>query len=170
MAVKTDIDYREAFLPTIEALLRDGALLVSTDEAGRPGGMTFTWATIGTIWGRPIFTVTVRPSRNSFRLLEATGDFTVNLLPRDMSGVLDSWGKASGRDVDKWARTGLRPVPARRVRSPIVEQGILHFECRIIHRHDLALENMAPELIPAYYASNDCHRVYHGEIVACYGV
>lgn len=170
MAVKTDIDYREAFLPTMEALLRDGALLVSADETGKPGGMTFSWGTIGTIWGRPIFTVTVRPSRNSFRLLEATRDFTVNLLPRSMSSALDLWGKSSGREADKWARSGLRPAPSRRVTSPIVEQGILHFECRIIHSHDLQPERMAPELIPAYYASGDYHRVYQGEIVACYGV
>jgi flavin reductase (DIM6/NTAB) family NADH-FMN oxidoreductase RutF len=170
VANKTDIDYREAFLPTMEALLRDGALIVSKDGAGNPSGMTFSWGTIGTIWGRPIFSVLVRPSRNSFHLLEATGDFTVNVLPRDMGGVLDFWGKNSGREADKWAKTGLRPGPARRVTSPIVEQGILHFECRIVNRHDLVPGGLAAELIPAYYAQGDYHRVYHGEIVACYGV
>jgi flavin reductase (DIM6/NTAB) family NADH-FMN oxidoreductase RutF len=170
MANKTDLDYREAFLPTMEALLRDGALLVSLDGAGKPGGMTFSWGTIGHIWGRPIFTILVRPSRNSFQLVEATGDFTVNVLPRDMGPALDFWGKHSGRGTDKWADTDLRPAPSRRVASPIVEQGIIHFECKVVHRHDLSPENMAPEIATAYYATGDYHRVYHGEIVACYGV
>ncbi len=170
MAGKTDLDYREAFLPTMEALLRDGVLLVSLDRTGKPGGMTFSWGAIGHIWGRPIFTIHVRPSRNSFELLEATGDFTVNVLPREMATALDFWGKHSGRDVDKWAGTGLRPAASRRVKSPIVEQGILHFECKVVHRHDVSRETMAPEIVTAYYPTDDYHRVYHGEIVACYGL
>ncbi len=170
MAPKQDMDYREAFLPTMEALLRDGALLVSVDHGGRSAGMTFSWATVGTIWGRPIFTVLVRPSRGSFALLEASGDFTVNVLPKEMGPVLDYWGKYSSRDVDKWAHTGLRPTPARRVASPIVEQGILHYECRIVHRHDLVPGNLAPQILTAYYASGDYHRAYYGEILACYGL
>ncbi|MCL4370656.1 MAG: flavin reductase family protein [Chloroflexi bacterium] len=170
MTLKVNIDYRDAFLPTMEAMSRDGVLLVSTDSQRRPGGMTISWGTLGTIWGRHIFTVLVRPSRNSYRLIENTGDFTVNVLPSERASALDYWGKNSGRDVDKWAKTGLTPAPSRRVRSPIVEQGILHFECRIVHRHDLVPANLAPELIPAYYASGDHHRVYYGEILACYGL
>lgn len=170
MPTKVDIDFRDAFLPTMEAMSRDGVLLVSLDGRGHPGGMTFSWGTIGSIWGRQIFTILVRPSRNSYRLLENTGDFTVNVLPSELASALDYWGKNSGREVDKWAKTGLTPAPSRRVRSPIVEQGILHFECRIVHRHDLEPANLAPELIPAYYASGDHHRVYYGEILACYGL
>ena len=168
--MKADINFRDAFLPTMEAMSRDGVLLVSLDSRGRPGGMTFSWGTIGTIWGRQIFTLLVRPSRNSYRLLESTGDFTVNVLPAALGAAVDFWGKNSGRDVDKWARMGLTPTPSRRVRSPIVEQGILHFECRIINRHDLVPDNLAPELTPAYYASGDYHRVFYGEILACYGL
>ncbi len=166
---KTDIDYRDAFLPTMEAMARDGVLLVSTDSLRRPNGMTVSWGTIGQIWSRHVFVVLVRPSRNTYRLLENTGDFTINVLPSELASALDYWGKVSGRDHDKWARTGLRPAPSRMVRSPIVEQGILHFECRVVHRHDLVPTNLVPELISAYYPSDDFHRVYYGEIVACYG-
>lgn len=169
MTQKVDIDYRDAFLPTMEAMTRDGVLLVSMDSQGRPGGMTISWGTIGTIWGRQIFTVLVRPSRNSYRLLEITGDFTINVLPARLASALDYWGKHSGRDVNKWDRTGLTPAHSRKVRSPIVEQGILHYECRIVHRHDLVPTNIVPEIVPAYYASGDHHRVYYGEILACYG-
>ncbi len=169
-ATKVDIDYRDAFLPTMEAMTRDGVLLVSVDSSGRPGGMTFSWGTIGNIWGRHIFTALVRPSRNSYGLLEVTGDFTVNVLPSTLASALGYWGKVSGRTEDKWARTRLTPAPSRRVRSPIVEQGILHFECRIVHRHDLVPANVVPELVPAYYAEDDYHRVYYGEILACYGL
>lgn len=167
---KVDLDYREAFTPTLDAMSRSGVLLVSLDEAGRAGGMTFGWGSIGTIWGRPVFSVLVRPSRNSFQLLRATGEFTINVLPAELAGAVDYWGKHSGRDVDKWKKTGLRPAAARRVRPPVVEQGILHFECRVVHWQDMTPEGLAPELGPAYYASGDYHRIYYGEILACYGV
>lgn len=169
MRGKRDIDYREAFSATMEALTHGGALLVSVDESGRSSGMTFGWGTIGRVWGRDIFTVFVRPSRHTFRLVESAGDFTVNILPAELGQALNHWGRVSGRTADKWAESGLRPAPARLVRSPIVEQGILHFECRVIHRHDMVPDNLLPDILPAYYPLGDFHRVYHGEIVACYG-
>lgn len=170
MATKKDVDYRDAFFPTMEALSRGGALLVSTDEQGKPSGMTIGWGTLGIVWWRPIFTVLVRPSRNTYRLIEASGEFTVNILPPELKSALGYWGKVSGRDEDKWAKTGLKPAPSRQVSSPIVEQGILHFECKVVHRHDMIPSNLAPELDSTYYAQGDYHRVYHGQILACYGV
>lgn len=170
MATKRDIDYRDAFLPTMEALSRGGALLISTDDQGRASGMTIGWGNLGILWGRPVFTVLVRPSRNTYHLMESTGDFTVNLLPPDLNKALGYWGRVSGRDVDKWAKTGLTPAPSRQVRSPIVEQGVLHFECRVVHRHDLVPANLAPELASSFYASGNYHRVYHGQLLACYGM
>ncbi|HZK67121.1 MAG TPA: flavin reductase family protein [Chloroflexota bacterium] len=169
MKQKMDIDYREAFLPAMEAMSRDGVLLVSTDREGRPGGMTVSWGTIGQIWGRHIFTVLVRPSRNTYGLIEATGDFTVNILPANLGSAVGLWGKVSGRDHDKWKESGIHPAPARQVVSPIVQEGILHFECRVVHRHDMAPEHVAPEIVPAYYPDGNFHRVFYGEIVACYG-
>jgi len=170
MATKRDIDYKDAFLPTMEALSRGGALVVSTDEDGRPSGMTIGWGSIGNVWWRPIFTVLVRPSRNTYRLIEATGEFTVNVLPAELKDALAYWGKVSGRDEDKWAKTGLKPAPSRLVRAPIVEQGILHFECKVVHRHDMIPSNLAPELASTYYSQGDYHRIYHGQILACYGI
>jgi flavin reductase (DIM6/NTAB) family NADH-FMN oxidoreductase RutF len=167
---KLDIDFREALPPLNNAMSRSGVLLVSNDETGRPGGMTVSWGTAGVMWGRPIFSVMVRPSRHSFGLLEAAGEFTINVMPSEMSDVVDYWGKHSGRDVDKWAKTGLQPAPARRIRAPIVEQGVLHFECRVVYRQDMTPEGLVPELGPAYYASGNYHRIYYGEILACYGM
>lgn len=169
MDAKRDIDYRDAFLPTMEGLSRAGALLVAADSQGRASGMTIGWGSIGIIWRLPVFTVLVRHSRNTLHLVEEAGDFTVNVLPPELDEALAYWGKVSGRDVDKWANSGLRPAPSRRVRSPIVEQGILHFECRVIYRGDMIPGNLQPDLVSKLYASGDYHRIYYGEILACYG-
>jgi len=132
--------------------------------------MVIGWGSIGIIWGRAIFTAFVRPSRHTYSLMEATEDFTVNVMSPEFKQAVSFWGKASGRDQDKWAKTGLLPTPSRHLRSPIVEQGILHFECRTVHRHDLVPANLAPEIGHAFYASGDHHKVYYGQILACYGI
>ncbi|MGI5837204.1 MAG: flavin reductase family protein [Chloroflexota bacterium] len=170
MAAKVEIDYRDAFLPTMEALSKEGALLISIDKQGKASGMTIGWGSLGIIWRQPIFTVLVRHSRNTFNLVEDSGDFTVNILPPSLKEALGYWGRVSGRNEDKWAGSGLNPAPSRQVRSPIVEQGILHFECRVVHRHDMVPSNLARELDSKIYPSGDYHRIYHGQILACYGV
>jgi flavin reductase (DIM6/NTAB) family NADH-FMN oxidoreductase RutF len=84
----------------------------------------------------------VRPERFSHHLIEEVGEFVVNLPRTDQVSVVDYCGQVSGRHVDKWAACGLTPVPASKVRPPIIAECPVALECRVIHRlalgsHDL---------------------------------
>jgi flavin reductase (DIM6/NTAB) family NADH-FMN oxidoreductase RutF len=46
------------------------------------------------------------------------------------------FGNASGRRIDKFARFGLTPLPASRVKAPLVAQCYANLECRL---HDARL-------------------------------
>ena len=176
MPKKTDIKYTDRFQETMAALDNGGALLVSLDEHGRPNGLTIGWATIGTIWGKPIFMALIRPSRHTYDMVERTGDFTVNVLPKELAlpGGMDTdkalsfWGTLSGRDHDKFAETGLRAAPSRFVRSPIVAQAIISYECRVLYKTDLAPDALPEEIRRSSYPRGDFHRLYFAEIVAGY--
>jgi hypothetical protein len=48
-----------------------------------------------------------------------------------MARIVDWCGVVSGRDVDKFAETGLTPGPALAVQSPIVQECPLNIECRV---------------------------------------
>jgi len=147
----------------------DGLLLVTAGADGKPNVMTIGWGTIGSIWSRPVFLVLVRPSRYSYtRLEESGGDFTVNVAPRELAEAVAHCGTVSGRDHDKFVEKHLTPVPSRQVRAPIIRECVIHYECRTLHRNDLAPDTLAQAVQDEFYAQGDYHRVYFGEIVAAY--
>ncbi len=171
MTEKVDIRVADAIPHTVEALEDPGVLLVSLDESGRSNGLTIGWAFIGPSWGKSIFVALIRPSRHSYDMVERTGDFTVNVLPPgpEMERAISLWGTVSGRDHDKFAETGLRAAPSRLVRSPVVEQAVLSYECRVLYKTDLAPDALPEAIKRSSYPKGDYHRLYFAEIVACYG-
>jgi flavin reductase (DIM6/NTAB) family NADH-FMN oxidoreductase RutF len=165
---KVQVRYEDYFAQTIQRMREDGLLLVTLGTDGKPNVMTIGWGTMGSIWSRPVFIVLVRPSRYTYGKLERVGDFTVNVPPRELSAAISHCGTVSGRDHDKFQEAHLTPIPSREVRPPIIEECVVHFECRTLHRNDVAPEALAQAVREEFYASGDFHRVYFGEIVAAY--
>ncbi len=165
---KEPIKLFDLWRETMDAMVRHGLLLCSVDAEGKPNVMTIGWMTGGVVWGKPILCVFVRPSRYTYSRLEQVGEFTVNVLPPTFEEALQVCGTVSGRDVDKFERTGLTPAPAQKVRAPIVEQGVIHYECRVVHKNDVLSEFLAEEIRTAAYPQGNFHRVYFGEVVAAY--
>ena len=167
---KQPIRLFELWTETIDALTREGLLLCSVGTDGKPNVMTIGWMTGGAIWGKPIITVLVRPSRYTYSRLGEVGEFTVNVLPPAMAPFAEVCGTVSGRDTDKFAQTGLKPVAAQQVRVPVIEQALVHYECRVVHTNEIISGNLAPEIKASAYGSGDYHRVYFGEVTTAYAV
>jgi len=164
---KTVIDYRDRVSELLKAYNEDRVLLVSQGKTGLPNVMAIGWGTIGIIWRRPVFMVLVRPSRYTYKLIEETGEFTVNIVPPKLKEVVQYCGTVSGRDYDKFKEKQLTPLPSSKVKVPIIKEGILHFECRVIHKNDLIPSELEKSIIPELYPKGDFHRFYFGEILAC---
>ncbi len=165
---KVNIHYTDWFADTVRRLREDGLLLCTVDTSGKPNVMTIGWATFGSIWGRPVCVVLVRPSRFSYGYLEATGEFTVNVPPKELAMAVALCGKVSGRDYDKFRQANLTPVPARSVKAPIIQECVIHYECKTIHSTDVRPESFPQAILNEYYPSGDFHRIYFGEIVEAY--
>ena len=165
---KVQVRFTDYFAQTIQRMREDGLLLVSTGTDGKANVMTIGWGTMGCIWSRPVFIVLVRPSRHTYGRLEQVNDFTVNVPPRELAAAVSHCGSVSGRQHDKFQEAQLTPVPSREVRSPIIKECVVHYECRTLHRNDLAPEALAQAVREEFYPSGDFHRVYFGEIVAAY--
>jgi flavin reductase (DIM6/NTAB) family NADH-FMN oxidoreductase RutF len=60
--------------------------------------MTIGWGLVGRLWREPVFMVAVRPSRHTFKLIEETDVFTVNVPSDGMDATIDYCGTVSGRD------------------------------------------------------------------------
>jgi flavin reductase (DIM6/NTAB) family NADH-FMN oxidoreductase RutF len=95
-------------------------------------------------------------------------DFTVNVPPLEISEAVELCGTTSGRDHDKFEEAHLTPIPSREVRSPIIKECVVHYECRTLHRNDLKPDALTQAVREEFYPGGDFHRVYFGEIVAAY--
>jgi flavin reductase (DIM6/NTAB) family NADH-FMN oxidoreductase RutF len=165
---KVRVRYTDCFAQTMQRMREDGLLLVTLGADGKPNVMTIGWGMMGAIWSRPIFIVLVRPSRHTYSRLEQVSDFTVNVPPPELAAAVSYCGTVSGRDHDKFQEMHLTPIPAREVRSPIIQECVIHYECRTLHRNDVVPEALAQAVREEAYPRGDFHRIYFGEIVAAY--
>lgn len=165
---KRRIDYTDYLPLSLKVMREKGLLLASLDESGKPNVMTIGWGTVGITWGKPIFVVLVRPSRYTFECIEHTGDFTVNVPAKGMEDIVTYCGTVSGRDYDKFAEKGLTAVQGKTVKSPIIAECVIHYECKVVHRNDVIPDNLAQSIISTAYPAGDFHRLYFGEILDVY--
>lgn len=106
------------------------AVLVSCGNADKSNLITVAWA--GTICSDPaMLSISVRPERFSFDMIKANMQFTVNLTTASMVRATDICGVRSGRDCDKWALSGLHPVPGVAVECPAIEESPISIECTV---------------------------------------
>ena len=166
--VKARVRYTDLFAQTIQRMREDGLLLVTLGADGKPNVMTIGWGMMGSIWSRPIFIVLVRPSRHSYGRLEQVSEFTVNVPPPELAAAVSHCGTVSGRDHDKFREMHLTTVSSREVRPPIIQECVVHYECRTLHRNDLVPDALVEAVREEFYGNDDFHRVYFGEIVAAY--
>lgn len=92
--------------------------------------LTIAW--VGTICSDPAMCyISVRPERASYPLLVENMEFTINLTTHKMAFATDWVGVRSGRDYNKWEKTGLTPLPGELVASPSIKESPLNIECRV---------------------------------------
>ena len=116
--------------------------LVGTyDAQGKPNVMTVAWG--GTCNTQPAsVNVSLRKATYSYEAIVARKAFTVSILSERHAAEADYAGLASGRDVDKFAATGLTPVRSDLVDAPYVSEAPIVVECRLVHTAELGLHTL----------------------------
>ncbi|MFW6189019.1 MAG: flavin reductase family protein [Planctomycetota bacterium] len=160
-----EIELTKDLPETIERMRTDGLLLTSVGADGRPNVMTIGWGNPGIIWGRPIFTVYVRPSRYTFGNIQQTGQFAVCVPTADMGDECMLCGSKSGRDTDKFAEAGLTAAEAQTVDAPLIEQCLRFYECRVVSVGDVVDAAVDAEIRKGCYPEGDFHRIYFGRVL-----
>ena len=157
-----EINIRESGDNIVKLLADDWGLLAAGDEAGN-NGMTVSWGGLGEIWGRDAVFVFARPQRYTREFLERHDTFSLSFFGGEYKKELALFGGKSGRDMDKFAATGL--TRAFECGCVYPEQAELVVICRKIAFFDLGPEGYLDETIMQNYPISDFHRMYVGEIV-----
>ena len=146
-------------------------VLLTTKANGRVNTMSISWGALGIEWNKPIFTTYVREGRFTRELLDANGEFTVNV-PMDGSdlSLIGKCGSVSGRDTDKIAANNLTLVDGDLVSVPAIKEYPLTLECRVTYKQLQDDAAIAPEDLAKFYKPGygGTHIAYFGEIVAAY--
>lgn len=162
------VPYTYQFAETMRQLDGDGLLLAATKRSGESNTMTIGWGTIGVIWGRPIFTVLVRPSRYTYQLIEESDEFTVNVPTLALKEFVLFAGTKSGRDYDKFSKFQLEVSPGHTVRAVTIDACPLAYECKVVQKNDVIPATFDPTISSRFYPQGDFHRVYYGEILGTF--
>ena len=124
--------------------------------------MTISWGGMGTLWGKPVVTVYVKPIRYTYEFLENNDRFTLSFFPEEYRADLLTLGTKSGRDGNKLALTKITP---KAVNSGVAfNEARTTFVCKKIYHQDLDTSNMPPEIVASAYANEPPHRMYIAEV------
>ena len=108
------------------------AVLVSCGgtRGWKPNLITIAW-TGNVCSDPPMLSISVRPERYSYEIIETTREFVVNVPSLREARAVDWCGVVSGRSEEKFSGAGLTPAPALKVDCPIVLECPLNIECRV---------------------------------------
>lgn len=113
-------------------------IIGSYDKEGSPNAMAAAWGGISCS-SPPCVSISLREATYSYGNIIDKEAFTVNIPSEDYVKEADYFGIASGRNVNKFKKTGLTPVRSKLVDAPYIEEFPLILECKLVHKVDLGL-------------------------------
>ena len=116
-------------------------VLLTTSSEGRCNVMTMSWHMM-VEFEPPRIACVVSRADYSFAALRSSGECVIAVPDVSLAQQVVEVGNCSGRDVDKFALTGLTPLAAQEVDAPVVAECFANLECRVIDtrlvpRHEL---------------------------------
>ncbi|MDD4179354.1 MAG: flavin reductase family protein [Candidatus Margulisbacteria bacterium] len=118
------------------------AVMVSCgDQPENYNIITIAWT--GTICSDPAMTyISVRPERYSHDIIKRTGEFVINLTNKKLAFATDYCGVKSGRDIKKFQKMKLTPIPGAHVKAPLIKESPLNIECQVVEIKQLGSHDM----------------------------
>jgi flavin reductase (DIM6/NTAB) family NADH-FMN oxidoreductase RutF len=108
------------------------------DKEGKPNVMTAAWGGI-CCSKPPCICISLRKATYTYGNIMDRKAFTVNVPSETHAKEADYFGMVSGKDVDKFAASGLTASKSKIVDAPCVKEFPLVLECKVIHTHEIGL-------------------------------
>lgn len=144
-------------------------MLITAEKEGRTNMMTASWGGVGVLWGKDVATVYIRESRFTKTFVDDGDFFTLCVLSEEYRKQLAYLGKASGRNEDKVAGSGLtvEHTDSSAGSVPYFKESRLVLVCKKLYaqKMDAVCFTKYGKDIPAQmYSDNDWHTIYVAEI------
>lgn len=127
MSARLAVPLAKAYL-----LLNHGpTVLVSSAHGGRRNVMAAAW-NMALDFDPPKVAVVIDKATLTRELVEASGEFVLNVPARQQAALTLAVGTQSGREIDKFAGVGVGAAAAGEVGAPLIEGCLAWLECRVI--------------------------------------
>ena len=157
------VDIKNLEFSPVKAIGDDWGILTGVSDEGF-NSMTVSWGSIGVMWNRPCVFAFVRPGRHTYKFIDGGEYFSLAIMNKELHERMTVFGRASGRDVDKYAVSGFTAAGYDGVYFP--EEADMVFICRKISAGDVKPEWFVDDKIDsANYPNKDYHRMFIGEII-----
>ena len=147
-------------------LLESGPV-VTTSDGNKNNVMTISWTMV--VDFSPQFAITTGDWNYSFKALKSTRECVIAVPTVDMLDKVVGIGTCSGADTDKFTRFKLTPVPAKKVRAPLIKECLANIECKvvdIVRRHNIVvLDGLAAYFDPGRKEARTIHAVGDGTFI-----
>ena len=135
-------------------------LVTCATEKGTPNIITIGASSVCSS-APPTVGIAVAPSRYSHQLILDTGEFGVNIPDRSQLHESDFCGTISGRNCDKFAEMGLTVMPSQEITVPLIAEGPVNLECRVVQNVPLGSHDWIIGEIVAAHVDENCLQGQH---------
>ncbi len=112
------------------------------------------WHT-GLSFSPPLYGISVSPKRYSHDLILKSGEFSVNFVEFKYKTVVEKWGSATGKEIDKLKLTGVGYKKGVKTDTPILDIAYIAHECELIDHYRLGDHTLFVGLVKAtHYKEN----------------
>ncbi len=109
--------------------------VLSVDKQGKPGGMIAGWSMRCSL-DPPLYAVSLQKQGYTHELIRQSREFVIAVPNKELEEALLFFGSTHSNEVDKFSETGVRTALAKKVRTPLLTDATLNFECELLNEVD----------------------------------
>ena len=134
---------RQVPLHQAKWLIEPGCVvLVTAGTMQKANVMTFSWQTPVHTADPCLVLLVVNRVRYTYEFIQQNGELVINVPGADLLEATHYVGRVTGRGIDKFQESGLKPVPAHSVKPPLIEQCAGHLECRVVRTFEVETHDL----------------------------
>ena len=104
--------------------------MITTEGKSRPNILTVSWTMV--LEFAPRFAFMTGNWNHTYKSLTKTGECVISVPTIELSKQAVQIGTCSGKDVNKFKKFKLTPLPASKVGAPLIKECYANIECRVI--------------------------------------
>lgn len=145
-------------------MLNDDWMLITAGDKDKFNMMTASWGGLGMLYGKPVATCFINPTRYTYQLMETNDTYTFTFYTEAYREALRYCGTASGKDADKVKGSGLSPITTPEGSQAFSEAWLI-IECRKLVSQSITPEAISNEEVKKQWMGKQLHKMYIGEII-----